>query len=102
MSLDEVVTNNELKDLFEWKDPSEVTVEDLVDMYGVEAVKRGMEYTASLSDAQKAFVDSVDGNKAEYSREFAESYTGEKARNKEVEDKWANASKEKGLGLVDD
>lgn len=79
-------------------DHTELTVQDLIDMYGREAVRRGLEYTRSLSDADKEFRESADPDR------MTEGYreAGVDGEVDPVSEKWASSSREGGLGLDDD
>ena len=74
-----------------------LSVSDLVDEYGKEAVRRGLEYMNSLSEADENFKESVtEDNLEEGYRE-----AGIKGDLDPVTSHWAEQSKQEGLGLDD-
>lgn len=78
-------------------DHPEITVRELIEMFGREAVRRGLEYTRSLSKADKEFRESVDPVRMEEGYRDA----GVEGDLEPVTEKWSVKSKEGGLGLDD-
>lgn len=76
-------------------DHPDLTVQDLIDMFGREAVRRGLEYTRSLSEADQEFRQSADPDR------MTEGYreAGVDGEVEPVSNKWAQSSREGGLGL---
>lgn len=88
------------------EDLSEVTIRDLINMYGREAVRRGLSYMESLSDAEENFKRSVE-DEAEYAEEYADEYVDDPEdippeKRKEINERWAEGMKKGGLGLDDE
>lgn len=77
----------------------DLTIGDLIDIFGREPTRRGLEYMKSLNDAEKEFVESI--SQEELEKGWREAYNmenvGEDAER--AASKWADESREKGLGL---
>lgn len=78
------------------------TVQQLINIYGREAVRRGLEYIENLSEADKAYRESPEEDQLKQGVERA--YDVEKSGEnvEEAENKWARAMEDKGLGLDDE
>lgn len=77
-----------------------MTVQDLVSIYGKEAVKRGIQYMGSLSEAEENYRESVTQDKMEDGFErIAESDIDLSDEAKEASSRWEQESKESGLGI---
>lgn len=80
-------------------DPSEVTLKDLIVMFGEESVRRGLQYMSSLKEADEEFKKS--GSK-EAMLEALKEMTGEDEPTegmKELSDNWSEEMENQGLGL---
>lgn len=73
-----------------------VTIGQLKKMYGEEVVRRGVEYMLSLQDADQEFRQSIQSE--DLDEGWEEGY-GVDDIETDASDKWAEKSKEKGLGL---
>lgn len=84
---------------------SEVTIRDLIDMYGHEAVRRGLSYMESLSEAEDNYKQSTE-EQADYAEGFidqtADPEDVPKEKRAEINNKWAEGMEESGLGLDDE
>lgn len=92
----------------------DLTVEELVDIYGKEAVRRGLSYIINLQSADEAYRQSANSEKSEeFIQKTAEGVAQmepgqgvdpdelpESAQ--EAQSAWENQMEEKGLGLEDD
>lgn len=103
MSLDELVPDEQAEHLTEMSD--DTTIQDLINIYGKEAVRRGLSYMASLEQADQEFRESA-SESDEYGKRFTEAQTDgevevdEKTVDKVNED-WQDAMEGDGLGLED-
>lgn len=75
-----------------------LTVEEVIDRYGKEAVRRGMEYMLSLQDADANYRQSARDTDG-YSEEVTEAYTGERTEMEELDERWSESMEERGLGI---
>lgn len=86
-------------------DPSDVTVRDLISMYGEEAVRRGLSYMESLAEAEEEFKQSVEESD-EYAERVIEGVTDpeniDPEKREEINSRWAEGMQEGGLGLDDE
>lgn len=87
-------------------DLSDITVRDLVDMYGKEAVRRGISYMESLAEAEEEFKQSID-NDPEYAEQYTKGVAGDpeevpESKREEINSAWAEGMREGGLGLDDE
>lgn len=78
----------------------DTTMSDLVDIFGEEVVRRGVEYMSSLKTADSTYRSSV----GDYPENYAESFGAEPEKinedtKEEMESKWAEGMEESGLGL---
>lgn len=79
------------------------TIDQLAQLYGEEAVRRGLSYIANLSEADKQYRQSADGE--EYKRRTAQEITGDEDSapdDWEPQSKWEKAVETGGLGLEED
>jgi len=87
-------------------DHPDLTVQELIDMYGKEATRRGLEYIRSLSSADERFRDSGKEKKEKYADRVVEgqgvdpSQVSEEAK-QEASTSWEKAMEDDGLGLRD-
>lgn len=75
-----------------------LTIGELIDMFGREAVRRGLEYTRSLDDADETFREQADADR------MTEGYrkAGVQGDIEPVSEKWEAEIEEGGLGLDDE
>jgi len=73
-------------------------VSDLIELFGQEATRRGIEYMISLLEAEQAYRQSA--NPDDLDEGWARGYGVEdQDLDTEASDKWADMMEEKGLGL---
>lgn len=81
----------------------ETTVQQLVDMYGEECVRRGLKYITNLAEADKSFRESADPN--DMREGYSRGITGGEVDPDEIEGDapvtWAERMEENGLGIDD-
>lgn len=86
-------------------DPSDVTVRDLINMYGREAVRRGLSYMESLSEAEEEYKQSAEDGGG-YAEGIARGVTDpedlDPEKREEINERWAEGMEEGGLGLDDE
>jgi len=75
----------------------DLTVGELVDIYGKEAVRRGLEYMESLQEADQEFRKSA--NPEDLSEGLEEAFDVENIEDPDSSERWAESVKEDGLGL---
>lgn len=101
MSLDELVPDEQAEQLTEI--PEDTTIQTLIDIYGEEAVRRGISYMASLREADEEFRKSTSKDH-NYAQKMSEALTSEDV---DVEDEmvseanssWEESMEGDGLGL---
>lgn len=76
---------------------SDVTVSELVQQYGREATKRGLQYIISLSEAEQEFKQSA--NPKALDEGWREGFDIEDDIDTDASDIWAEKMEERGLGL---
>lgn len=79
-------------------DQEDVTIGDLIDNYGREAVRRGLKYTQSLHDADEEFRKSANPETMEEGYREA----GVRGDIDPVTDEWSAGMEKSGLGLDDE
>lgn len=108
MGLGDILPDGPLRSrLGDGQTEGDITVSDLKDMYGEEAVNRGLSYMESLSDADENFKESVSPEQMEEGYdEAAKTYSddedatvSDKTKVEEASEKWAEETKDNGLGL---
>lgn len=77
----------------------ELTVEELIEMYGEEPVRRGIQYLMSLYKADKNYRESVDEGKMKEGYERGYGVEGSKGKVDDAVGKWGQSMKERGLGI---
>lgn len=80
---------------------ADTTVKELAEEYGFEAMRRGLQYMDSLSDAEQEYIDSASGEKMERGYRDAGVEGGEE-QVKHASSKWADKMKESGIGIEED
>lgn len=104
MGLRDAVPEGPLRKRLKSDKPSEITISDLREEFGTEAVNRGIAYMASLADADKNYRESIDPEKMK--RETLKSLGAPDAEPaeglKKASDKWERKSKEKGIGISEE
>lgn len=101
MNLDDVMSDDEPPSLAQ--SMGNVTVAELIQLHGEEAVRRGLSYMASLSEADENFRESgAEG--ADYGEEYIKAIAGEEAnvdgeKAERLQSDWEEAMEGDGLGL---
>jgi hypothetical protein len=97
MSLDDMAEERSSADRV-MEDPEAWRVSDLMELFGREATRRGVEYMVSLVEADQEYRQSA--NPDDLDEGWARGYGVEdKDLDTEASDKWAEMMEEKGLGL---
>ena len=108
MGLGDILPKGPLRSrLSDGESEEDITVSDLRDMYGDEAVDRALSYMESLSEADENFRESVSQEQMEEGYdEAAKTYTddedaeaSDRTKVEQASRKWAEESSESGLGL---
>lgn len=75
-----------------------LTVQDLINIFGEEAVRRGLQYTASLSEAEQEFISSIEDD--DYEKGLEKAGVDDVPQN--VSEQWKKQTQSGGLKLDDD
>lgn len=81
----------------------ETTIQDLVDIYGEEAVRRGIMYIDNLVEGEKRYLEAA--GRSSYSNDLAEEVVGGELPEEQKEDmdsRWKDGMRDSGLGLNDE
>lgn len=78
-------------------DPETITISDLIELYGKEAVKRGLGYMASLHEADQNYRENT--NTEDFKSGLEDAGIEGLNEDSEVVQKWKGKSEEEGLGL---
>lgn len=83
----------------------DITIRELIDIHGEEAVRRGLSYMESLSEAEQNFKEAA-GESSGYAEETAKGVNMEDEMDpetrEEINNRWAEGMKDGGLGLDDE
>lgn len=78
----------------------ETTIQELIHMYGEEAVRRGVVYIDNLAESEKEYVDAA--REGGYAEELADSISREEVpedKEEELDSKWQEGMEDSGLGI---
>lgn len=78
------------------------TIGELIEIHGEEAVKRGISYMESLSEAEESYRESVNGDRFKRGVENAYGVEEGGERVEEAVSKWEESMRENGLGVTDE
>lgn len=81
----------------------ETTVSELIDMYGEEAVRRGISYISNLADSEEKYLEAAQGGN--YGEGITDAVVGgdvPEDKKDELDSKWEEGMQDSGLGLNDE